>query len=231
MASRPRVSARRGVRRRAPALGCVLAAAAWANALAASPAPAAHVYPPLFGTREVESGNLKPFAKWLGVIERYREDGSARSPRCRPEDPNACHVHDWRAFLDTLEGDDRMTQLQLVNRYMNEHPYVIDPVNYHVLDYWATPKQFLDIDGDCEDYAIAKYYSLRLLGFDRADMRVVVLQDLNLGLPHAILVVYMNGAAYVLDNQIPQVVTADIIHHYRPYYSINEEHWWLHRRL
>lgn len=179
----------------------------------------------------MESGNLKPFAKWLGVLERYREDGSARSAGCRPGDPESCHLHDWRAFLGTLKTDDRMTQLQLVNRYMNEHPYVIDPVNYHVLDYWATPKQFLDIDGDCEDYAIAKYYSLRVLGFDRADMRVVVLQDLNLGMPHAILVVYMNGAAYVLDNQIPQVVNANIIHHYRPYYSINEEHWWLHRRL
>ncbi len=71
--------------------------------------------------------------------------------------------------------------------------------------------------------------SLKSLGFTNREMRVVILQDLNLGIAHAILVVYLEGKALVLDNQIGDVVAADAVHHYRPIYSINEHHWWLHR--
>ncbi|MBI3707639.1 MAG: transglutaminase-like cysteine peptidase, partial [Proteobacteria bacterium] len=95
--------------------------------------------------------------------------------------------------------------------------------------YWATPLQFFAKDGDCEDYAIAKFVSLKMLGFTNEQMRLVVLDDLNLQIPHAILVVYIGGRAFVLDNQIPKVVPAEVIHHYRPIYSINEDGWWLHR--
>ncbi|MGB8274742.1 MAG: transglutaminase-like cysteine peptidase [Alphaproteobacteria bacterium] len=199
----------------------------WASAGPA--APATHAYPQLFGTREIESKNLATFPKWLGVVERYGEERSGENGPCPANTMVSCRLPEWSAFLGTLRGEDSLAQLQNVNHYVNNHPYVLDPVNYHVPDYWATPKQFLDIDGDCEDYAIAKYYSLRELGFDKDEMRVVVLQDLNLQLPHAILVVYLDAKAYVLDNQIPEVVSAEIIHHYRPYYSINEDHWWLHR--
>jgi predicted transglutaminase-like cysteine proteinase len=98
-----------------------------------------------------------------------------------------------------------------------------------VPDYWETPKEFLDRNGDCEDYAISKFYSMIALGMDDSNMRIVILQDMNLQIPHAILVAYVEGKPLVLDNQIPEVVSADIIHHYRPFYSINQHNWWLHR--
>ena len=60
-------------------------------------------------------------------------------------------------------------------------------------------------------------------------MRIVALQDLNLNTAHAVLVVYMGKKALVLDNQVATVVDATSIVHYRPIYSINEKHWWLHR--
>ncbi|MEE8547966.1 MAG: transglutaminase-like cysteine peptidase, partial [Alphaproteobacteria bacterium] len=82
----------------------------------------------------------------------------------------------------------------------------------------------------CEDYAITKYMSLRTLGVPAEDMRIVVLQDMNLRLAHAVLVVYLNDEAFVLDNQIRWVVKETTIRHYRPYYSVNETHWWLHRQ-
>ena len=59
---------------------------------------------------------------------------------------------------------------------------------------------------------------------------MVVLQDLNLRIPHAILIVNVDGRQLVLDNQIPQVVEAATIRHYRPIYSVNETSWWLHRQ-
>ena len=47
--------------------------------------------------------------------------------------------------------------------------------------------------GVCEDYAISKYISLLILRFNPDHMRIVVRQDLNLKILHAVLVVYLNG--------------------------------------
>ena len=71
--------------------------------------------------------------------------------------------------------------------------------------------------------------SLRALGWDNVHMRLVLLQDLNLKIAHAVLVVYLDGSAWVLDNQIKQLVAAESIRHYRPLFSLNEDSWWLHR--
>ena len=60
-------------------------------------------------------------------------------------------------------------------------------------------------------------------------MRIVIVQDLNLKVAHAILAVYVDGTIKILDNQIKQVVDAETIRHYRPIYSVNEDAWWLHR--
>ena len=46
----------------------------------------------------------------------------------------------------------------------------------------------------------------------------------------AVSAAYRDGKVWVLDNQIKQVVTAEIIRHYRPLFSLNEDTWWLHRR-
>ena len=53
-----------------------------------------------------------------------------------------------------------MQQLDAVNRYMNKHQYITDIVNWGVTDYWETPREFFLKDGDCEDFAIAKFKSL-----------------------------------------------------------------------
>ena len=45
----------------------------------------------------------------------------------------------------------------------------------------------------------------------------------------AVLVVYVDGVAWLLDNQIRDVVRADTVRHYRAIYSVNETTWWLHR--
>ena len=117
----------------------------------------------------------------------------------------------------------------MVNAFFNRLPYVIDQSNWGASDYWASPLQFLARSGDCEDYAIAKFVTLRQLGFSNDEMRLVILDDLNLGIAHAVLVVAENDRLLVLDNQIPQAVDSRRILHYRAIYSINEERWWLHR--
>jgi predicted transglutaminase-like cysteine proteinase len=186
-------------------------------------------YPRLFGTGEIASRQLSLFPKWKGMLARYFDERRVPEAPCESTFFNRCQLREWSAFVESLRGRDRMTQLRDINAYLNRTRYIIDPRNYGVPDYWATPHQFLIRDGDCEDYAITKYMSLRALGFEPAQMRIVVLQDLNLRTAHAILVVYLDGQALVLDNQIHAVVNARTIRHYRPIYSINEQYWWLHR--
>ena len=198
---------------------------------AAAPAAGGEMqYPALFGSKEVRSANLGPFQKWTWMLDRQRDEKSLYDGPCTARRFNRCHLQEWRQLLKDIAALDPPAQLEAVNTFMNRAPYVTDPVNYGVPDYWATPLQFLSKDGDCEDYAIAKWESLRQLGFQNEQMRIVVVDDLNLRVAHAILVVYMGGRAYVLDNQISRVVPAEVINHYKPIYSINEQAWWLHRR-
>lgn len=203
------------------ALGLALGAAGRAQA---DPAP-----PPLFGSTETRATSLKAFRKWTGMLDRQVHEQTLYDQPCTVRAFKRCDLPEWQALLGQLRGRDRMGQIEAVNAFMNRAPYVTDPINYGLPDYWATPLQFLIKDGDCEDYAIAKFISLRTLGFSNAEMRVVVVDDLNLGVPHAVLVVYLDGKALVLDNQIPKVVRAETIRHYRPIFSINEEAWWLHK--
>jgi predicted transglutaminase-like cysteine proteinase len=183
----------------------------------------------LFGTREVHATNLAPFPKWLGAIERYFGDRAEDDGPCQVRTLNRCNLEAWKAVLDGLAAAPARAQLDGVNRYMNHAPYITDPRNYGMEDYWAAPREFFHRDGDCEDYAIAKFFSLRALGWNDDDLRVVVLQDTNLGVPHAVLAAYVEGKPYILDNQVDQVVAADRIRHYQPLFSINESGWWLHK--
>lgn len=193
------------------------------------PAQAFAAFPSIFNSTEVESSNLKPFFKWTGMLDRHRGTHASEA-NCTPGKSKKCFRQEWMGFLDSLKGKNVNSQLDAVNRRMNEAEYILDIINWGVQDYWATPYQFFVKDGDCEDYAIAKYISLKMLGFSPDQMRIVVLQDTNLGVIHAILVVYTGDKTVVLDNQISQVVSADKIYHYSPIYSINESNWWRHRK-
>jgi predicted transglutaminase-like cysteine proteinase len=124
----------------------------------------------------------------------------------------------------------RREKIDRVNAFFNRMPYAVDASTWGIADYWATPFQFLGRSGDCEDYAIAKFVTLRQLGLASEEMRIVVVDDLNLRAAHAVLVVADGERLLVLDNQVPDVVESRRILHYRPVFSLNETHWWVHRK-
>jgi len=210
------------VRCLAPLAFAAAAALPWSGCARAFEQVAAVDQTYLFGSTELHSGNLKMFPKWRSTLERFESE-------IKSCDASQCKKKQWEAVIDGLRGKDLMTQLREINTEMNDKRYITDPVNWNLPDYWATPFQFLRKNGDCEDYAISKYMALRDLGVAAADMRIVVLNDLNLRIAHAVLAVYVNGKPYILDNQISKVVPSTSIHHYQPVYSINEDGWWLHR--
>ena len=204
-------------------LGRVLAAAALLFAVFGAAPAEARKYPKIFGSIELFSTKTQRFPKWLSMLDRF-QDGTKLC------ESSTCTTKGWKEFIAELQGKDEMTQLKEVNTAFNQHRYTLDIDNWGIEDYWETPYQFLKKNGDCEDYAIAKYFSLKALGVPVEDMRVVALQDLNLNLGHAVLVVYVGDQALMLDNQIASVVPANSIKHYNPVFSINEMGWWLHRR-
>jgi predicted transglutaminase-like cysteine proteinase len=181
----------------------------------------------LFGYREVPQHGMEYLPQWLSVLERHLQQ-DVPDGDCHDHLFNRCHLKKWYQFLDSIKDLPRWQQLEKVNRYANHKHYVLDLANYGMEDYWAIVKEFLSNGGDCEDYAITKFFSLRWLGFKNRDLRIVILQDANLRIPHAILAVFFQGDVVILDNQVQEIVSQKIIAHYIPLYSVNEKEWWLH---
>lgn len=180
-----------------------------------------------FNMTETSSNNIRPFPKWTGMVARFSKQKRVPDSECGKVRWHPCSILDWKAMLNKLRGQPLHYQIDAVNDWSNAHPYVEDMVNWGVEDYWETPYEFMAINGDCEDYAISKYYSLRALGIPTDKLRVIIVQDLNLGgIIHAILGVYDDGDLLILDNQASRVIPAMKIYHYRPIYGINEDHWW-----
>jgi len=176
---------------------------------------------------ETKSQNLKPFPKWTSVMSRFEEQSKIPDSECGNTKFHPCVIKDWKEMIENLREKSLRTQVDEINAWANKHPYIVDQLNWGLEDYWETPYEFMSVNGDCEDYAIAKYYSLRALGVPAENLRIIVLQDFNLGgIIHAILGVYDGDELLVLDNQIEQVRPAMKIYHYRPIYGVNEDWWW-----
>jgi len=180
----------------------------------------------LFGYEESRFSGLNPFPKWRTALERFYAEKAGGIESCHSDLGEECGTNAWSAFLGRLKKVSAINQLEAVNRFANAREYIVDPINWGVDDYWESPLQFLTKNGDCEDYAIIKYLSLRALGWPAEKMRIVVLHDANLNVAHANLVVDLDHRRLVLDNQFPQVIEQSRIHHYKPIYGVNEENWW-----
>lgn len=176
--------------------------------------------PRLFGSVEKKSYNLKPFTKWTTMFERFDTVMDYASSQES--------INDMKVRLQGYQNLPLVQMADQVNRYMNEVKYITDSRNWGKSDYWATPVEFMQRGGDCEDFAIAKYTALRALGVPEERLRIAIVHDNVKNIPHAVLVVYTDEGAYILDNQIKRLVNAKEKGRYRPIFSINRTAWWLH---
>ncbi|WP_415892148.1 transglutaminase-like cysteine peptidase [Neptuniibacter sp. PT8_73] len=182
-------------------------------------------YAGLFGTQELPQRSLNELPDWLNYMERHlRED----TPEEICKQSGLCNLKPWYRFLDSIRHLPKRQQLEKVNQFANQKPYILDIDNYGKEDYWAVVREFLARSGDCEDYSLTKFFSLRLLGFSNEEMRIVVLQDTNLRIGHAVLAVKYGGDELILDNQSRSIISHRNIKHYIPLYTVNEHRWWLH---
>ncbi len=177
-------------------------------------------HPKLFGATEKKSTSLKAFDKWTGMFKRF--NASLNTSEAKGE------IAKLQRDLEGLKGLSLSKMAYSVNFLMNKKRYISDKANYGTNDYWATPVEFFQRGGDCEDFAIAKYTALRALGVPDNRLRVAIVQDLQKNIPHAVLIVYTDEGPLLLDNQIKTAKSADKVSHYKPIFSINQEAWWLH---
>lgn len=188
---------------------------------AIKPSAPARAFPQIFSSTEIRSNDISAFTKWTSVMERFERQMASSSGDAR--------IESWKEALASMKQASAAEQVRRVNQYVNDIRYIEDVRNYGKTDQWATPMEFFSKGGDCEDYAIAKYASLRALGFSTDQMRIAIVQDKIKNIPHALLIVHTDEGTFVLDNQDKRTRQVDQVTRYKPIFSINSTNWWLHK--
>lgn len=146
--------------------------------------------------------------------------------------PAARRVEAWNQLIQQNQHLDELDRLALVNDFFNTARFVDDIDLWGVRDYWATPLEFLIKDaGDCEDYSIAKYFTLRTLGIEEKKLRITYVTALELDQAHMVLAYYPTPTAtpLILDNLDKRIRPATERTDLRPVYSFNAQDMWLAR--
>lgn len=132
-------------------------------------------------------------------------------------------------LLQTHSNRDEQARVNAVNSVLNLLTYTNDDKKYGKADYWATPKESLLNDGgDCEDFAISKYFILRNLGIDESKLQMMYTNVPSAGEAHMVLTYQpeQSSTPLVLDNMkndlLPTTERLDLV----PIYSFNREGIW-----
>lgn len=136
----------------------------------------------------------------------------------------------WQNFLSGRALDAQaareLTYLARVNDYFNRVRFVPDPQHWGIDDYWATPAEFFASGGgDCEDYAIAKYFALKELGVPTTRLRITYVTSSLVREAHMVLAYYPTPEAdpLILDNLDVQIRPASQRPDLVAVYGFNEE--------
>jgi predicted transglutaminase-like cysteine proteinase len=168
----------------------------------------------------VPDGDL--FGKWTGMERRWQAE-QAIIAGCAS---GSCHhsgARKWIALLGEATELGGLARLEHVNSAVNRSiAYATDFQIYGVADHWASPLQSLERAGDCEDYAIAKYWLLRATGIATDDLRLVALRMPSDQSYHAILAVRLGTDWHFLDNRRRDLTKQSDYAAMQPIATINE---------
>ena len=136
----------------------------------------------------------------------------------------------WYQLIDDYQNAPPRDKLELVNNFFNQLAFVNDSELWGQEDYWATPLQMLSSNGgDCEDFSIAKYFTLRKMGIPEEHMRLTYVKALQLDQAHMVLTYFPSPDAepLVLDNLVTEIQPSSERTDLRPVYSFNGNGLWL----
>ena len=129
-------------------------------------------------------------------------------------------------LLTDLAAADIQHQLIEVNRFFNQFEYRDDMAQWGVKDYWATPEEFIGSQqGDCEDFVIAKYFSLRKLGVPDERLYLTYVKALKQNVAHMVLSYFETPGSIplILDNYDPAILKGNQRSDLLPVYSFNAQ--------
>jgi len=169
--------------------------------------------PDLGFSRSVTKGLVEHFAAKFGAGSRER-------------------IADWQEFVRARRAEqrrylkDELELLDSVNAYFNRIPFVSDLAHWGMKDYWATPSEVLASNGaDCEDYSIAKYFTLKEMGVPIERLRMIYVKVSRMDEAHMVLAYYAspNAAPLILDNLNDKVRSASDRSDLITVFSFNDE--------
>ncbi|MDC8754957.1 transglutaminase-like cysteine peptidase [Erythrobacter sp. sf7] len=120
--------------------------------------------------------------------------------------------------------------LARVNAWVNRKiEFVEDQTLYGMSEYWATAAETLRLSkGDCEDFAILKYQILVDSGVDPGSIYLTLVWDAIRRRDHAVLIVRLEDAYYMLDSDSDRVLPADTSYEYAARMSFSQRSAWVH---
>lgn len=152
-------------------------------------------------------------------------------------DRGANTVAEWRQLINEVTPLDELQKLTKVNDFFNSRvAFVDDIINWQQNDYWATPLETMGIaKGDCEDFSIAKYTTLQLVGVPIEKLRMTYVKakiggrNSTISQAHMIVSYYPapNAEPLLLDNLIPDIRPASRRNDLTPVFSFNSAGIWV----
>jgi predicted transglutaminase-like cysteine proteinase len=142
----------------------------------------------------------------------------------------------WLALMDSHTTIPEKEKLEKVNNFFNLLQYQTDLNHWGAKDYWATPLEFLvSGSGDCEDFSIAKYFTLLELGVDDEKLLITYVKYNGAGYDqaHMVLTYYESSTSIplVLDNINGEILSGDKRKDLKPIYSFNGSGLWKSKQL
>ncbi|MEX0615738.1 MAG: transglutaminase-like cysteine peptidase [Methylophaga sp.] len=142
-------------------------------------------------------------------------------------------VTSWRQLVDRGRSWSEQRQLEATNDFINQYQFVDDIIHWGNEVYWATPLQTIVTEGgDCEDFAVAKYFTLTEMGMSADKLRLTYVKALTLNQAHMVVSYYpdQDATPLVLDNLDPVIRPATQRDDLLPVYSFNAEGLWLNKQ-
>ncbi len=146
-------------------------------------------------------------------------------------------VKDWSSMMYNSANKKIFDKLRNVNNFFNKLTYKTDINHWRQEDYWATPFEFMGTGaGDCEDFAIAKYFSLKRLAVPEEKLRINYVIYKRRGTQydqnHMVLTYFHkpNSTPIVLDNINKRLELASKRTDLKPIYSFNANGLWQNKK-
>jgi predicted transglutaminase-like cysteine proteinase len=174
------------------------------------------------GARVVMPLDVKNASRWEDVLRR--QEASVAQP-CADGAAEHCFATFWAETVAELKTLTRAEQVRRVNAIVNGMGYWSDQDLYRKADHWATPEEMFEKrGGDCEDFALFKYFLLRAAGLPADELRMTLVASNDQA--HMVTLAMVGGAPVLLDCVVLDAAPPAELRQYQAVYTLSETGAW-----